>query len=262
VAGFSRVLRFKEFHGLVGKPNAAQKRDEVFRGWLSEAVLNHQVEVQGMLSQPRFATMASRLERDLVLQETLRVLLEADFAPTDAEVEAYYQEHLAEFTPAPRVKMGSLKVANAEAAAVLRTKILDGTPVTWLKSNDKSVVQGPSPFPEDYFAPHQLGLSQEEVKVGWVPEPYQVPSGWVVAVVTEVEEPLPTPLASCRNELLAGMKAEQTRNLMNDILAQLEAATPVTVLPGAEANVKAVVEDFFARQDAAATDPQSPAQEG
>jgi hypothetical protein len=262
VAGFSRVLRFKQYHGLVGKPDAAQRRDKVFEQWLAEAVLAHQLELQGTLDRPPYTVMAERLERDLVLEEALRVLLQFDFAPTEDEVQAFYRENIADFTPGRRVKMASLKVANAEQAETLRGKLLGGTPPEWLRRNDETVVDGPPPFPTDFIEPGKLGLGEADLEVGRVPEPYQVPSGWVVAVVTAVEDPEPTPLAKCRTEVLAGLKARQTQDLMIDIIGRLEDATPIEILPDAEAIVADVIDEFIAGLEAEQAAAPSPSQEG
>ncbi|MCB1184225.1 peptidyl-prolyl cis-trans isomerase [bacterium] len=272
VAGFSRIMRFKEYHGLVGKPDAAERRDEVFRNWVAEATLAHHLQLQGTLERPPFTLMQERFERDLVLQEALRVLLEFDFAPSDDEVQAFYEENIAEYTPPAMVRMASLKVANAEQAERLREKVLGGTPIDWLRKNDDTVIDGPPPFPTDFYAPEKLNIAPENVEAGYVPNAYQVPSGWVVARVEEVQAPTPRPLASCRNEVLSHLKAARTRDLMITIIDRLEEATPVTVMPDAEASVAAVIEEFIADQrddDSAPADgapatatPASPGQEG
>ena len=263
VAAFSRIVRFTEYHGLAGKPNAAEKRDEVFREWFAEALLNYQFRAQGMDKDPEIVLIAERMERTLVLEETLRVLLEFDFAPSEEEVESYYQSHLDAVTLGPKVKMESLKTATEEAALVLREKMLKGTPVNWLFSNDPSVIKGPAPFPEEFIEPGKLGLKPEVVAVGYIPPPYQVPTGWVVAKIEEVTEPEPRPLASCRSTIVAMMKGEQTQQLMIDILAQLEGASPVEVLPGAEQTVADIISDFEEKGGAVkAESSANPSREG
>lgn len=255
VAAFSRIVRFSEFHGLIGKPNAAERRDDVLREWFAEALLNYQYQAQGMDKEPAMVQLAERWERNLVLEETLGVLLKTDFDLSEDKVEAYYQAHLDAVTPSPKVKMESLKVADEASAKEVYAKLLRGTPASWLYSNDPAVVQGPPPFPEEFFPPNQLGLKPENLVVGYIPPPYQVPTGWVVAIISEIEDPPPTPLASCRVQIENMMRSEQTENLMVDILDQLEAATPVTVLPGAESEVQIVIEDFMAKGGAVQMGP-------
>ena len=252
VAGFSRILRFKEYHGLIGKPDADRRRDEVFRNWLAEAVLAHHLNQMGTLTRPPYTIMKTRLERDLVLQETLRVLLDFEFAPTEDEVESYYQDHLADYTPELQVKMETVKVASQPLAEALRQKVVDGTPLDWLRKNDPTVIPGPPPFPAEFFPPAKLNVDPASAEIGFVPAPYQVPSGWVVARIIDVQQPVPTPLAECRQEVLGGLKGQQTKELLVGMIAQLKSATPVEVMPDAEQLVAETIDEFIARIQAEA----------
>jgi hypothetical protein len=91
-----------------------------------------------------------------------------------------------------------------------------------------------------------IGLKPGEARTGQILDPYEVPGGWVVAVVTEIEQPVPRALADCREELLLRMKAQRTRENIADAIARLEAATTVRIVPGAET----VVRDQLARESA------------
>jgi len=255
VSAFSRIIRYTVFHGMIGNADADERRDKVFHDWFAEAILNYQYQAQGMDKNPEIILLAERMERNLVLEESMRVLLEFDFEPTEEDVENYYQAHLDAVTAAPRVKMKSLKAANEEQILALYEKMLRGTPVSWLYSNDPTVIQGPPPFPEEFFQPEELGLKSATLAVGYIPKPYQVPTGWVVAVISEIEVPEPTPLSSCRNKILGMIKSEQTHQLMVEILAQLEAASPVEILPGAEVAVDDVIQDFEEKGGAAKAQP-------
>lgn len=244
VADFTRQLRFTEFHGLVGKPEAAQRRDEIMREFLADAVTARQIRAQKMDQTPRMRMLYRRFERAAILEEALRVLAQIDFDPAGAEVSHYYRQHQSEFMSSPRMKLASLKAGSKEDAAALRERILKGASVRWLASNDKRVVEGPPPFPESWLFPEQMGIQAADLKVGFTPEAYEVPEGWVVAQVVEVEAAQPLPLEQCRDRIVAKMRHEATRQQMLDILARLEAESPVKVLPGAEAEVRRVVAEL------------------
>ena len=255
VADFSRELRFVEFHGMVGKPDAAERRDKVLREYFSEYLLNLQLKAQRMDQTPRMKLLSRRLERNAVLEEGLRVLLTFDFAPTEAQIKAFYKAHAADVTPPARIKVASLKVATAEAAAELRAKLLKGTTVRWLAGNDARVVKGASPFPEDWLDPEAIGLKREAMKTGDVPEPYEVPGGWVVAQIVEIEKSEPQPLDRCRDHILALMKRDQTRDHLAEILTRLELDSPITILPGAEQEVIRVLAETAPAETGAAVPP-------
>ncbi|MBU2500724.1 peptidyl-prolyl cis-trans isomerase, partial [bacterium] len=109
------------------------------------------------------------------------------------------------------------------------------------------VVDGPAPFPYEWFSPGQLGIRFEDVAVGLIPEPYGVPGGWVVARVTEIEEPQPVPLEECRTEVLTRMKSEFISDYLARVMARLEEATEITILPGAEDRIRAMLEEAVGR---------------
>jgi len=87
------------------------------------------------------------------------------------------------------------------------------------------------------------------VSVGTIPEPYEVPGSWVVAQVVEIEKTKPQPLDSCRDQILALMKREQTREHLVEILARLEVESPITILPGAEQKAAQILTETAAETE-------------
>jgi hypothetical protein len=250
VAGLSREIRFAAFHGLEGKPEAAARRDKIFWENLHERVVWIEARRLGLDKSPDVVAFAAAVERDLMLEESLGILVEFDFNPSEDEIRAYYDAHLDDVTPAARIRMESVKLQSEDEAAALREKALKGAKLSWLARNMPGVIDGPPPFPEDFFAPHQLGLDPAEVELGLVPEPYGVPGGWVVARIVEIEAVAPAPLEECRNQILRMMKSDDLRAHMTEVLDRLEAASEITVMPGAEAEVAAVTERAVSQRNA------------
>lgn len=250
VAALSREIRFAAFHGLEGKPDAAARRDKIFWENLHERVVWIEARRQGLDQRPGMKAFAASVERDLMLEESLGILVEFDFNPTEDQVRAYYEAHLDDVTPTARIRMESVKLGTEEQAAALREKALKGAKLSWLARNMPGVVDGPPPFPEDFFAPHQLGLDPAQVEMGLVPEPYGVPGGWVVARIVEIEAVAPAPLEDCRTQIMRMMKSDELRAHMTEVLDRLEAASEITILPGAEAEVATVTERAVSQRNA------------
>jgi len=244
VSRFTRVLRFKEFHGLVGKPDAAQRRDKAFSEWITEAVLSHQARKQRLHQIPRIAAAARDLERVLIRQETVKTLLEAPYEPQEDEIRQFYNENVADFTSPMRVKMKSKKLNTETAAEAFRQKLIDGASIEWLGENDPEVVSGNDPVPYEWFAPGKLGLKPEQMEIGHVPDPYGVPGGWVVAIVSEIEQPAPLPLDDCRKKIIPQLKSRHRQDVMADIIVRLEDASRIQILPKAEDVVRGVLEEM------------------
>lgn len=243
VSRFSRILRFKEFHGLVGKPDAAERRDKILSKWIAEALLGYQARIQGRDRSPEIQETARNLERVLIRQETLAVLLKSSYEPDSGEIKSFYEENMASFMSPMRVKMKSKKLNTEEAARAFRKKLIEGASIEWLAENDPALVPGSDPFPYDWFLPEKLGLKSEDLKIGSIPEPYGVPGGWVVAVVSELEEPVPIPLEECRAKIIPKLKSIDRQKVMTDIMAKLEDASEIQILPGAEDIIQGILEE-------------------
>lgn len=237
VKELSRQIRFIEFHGLQGKADAAQKRDKIFGEWMIEALLNYQAKIQRIADRPAMKRFKGRFEREIMYEETLKILLDVKFEPTPAQVEEYYRRHLADVTPTPRVKMESVRVKTRPAAEKLVAQVRQGAKLNWLAKTNPDVLPGAPPLPADWVEAGILQLGGDDLKPGHVIPPVELMGAWLVAVVAEVERVQPQPLAACRDEMVAGLQAEHTRAEMGKIVARLEKAAVIRTLPGAEAEV-------------------------
>lgn len=233
VRHLARAIRFREYHGLRGKPDAAERRDRIFRELLVESLIRYEARQRGVDASPAIRRLHAELEQQLVLEETMKSLLQSDYRPDDAAIEAYYQENIATFTPEAGVRLDGAKFREREAAELFRDRLLAGAKLDWLKRNTPDVVDGPPPFPPTFVAPGMIGMEADDIAVGHVPDVYEVPDGFVVAVVTDLQPVEPQPLDEVRGRIAGSLQAEHTRTRMDDILARLEEATPVTILPGA-----------------------------
>ncbi len=246
VRALTHNMRFEHFHGLANKPDAPQLRDEFFKKWFSEALLGFEASRLGYPERPLIGRLAAQQERDLVLEEMINSLGRFRFTPPEAEILAFYNANLAHLTPPARLKVQSVLLEKKGAADIFKQRLDQGAELSWLAKRTSEVRQDAAALPATWLQPSMLGLRPGEARAGQILDPYEVPGGWVVAVVTEVEPPAPRPLADCREELLLRMKAQRTRESIAEVVARLEAGTTVRIVPGAEA----VVRERLAQQTA------------
>ncbi|MDO9693358.1 MAG: peptidylprolyl isomerase [Candidatus Latescibacteria bacterium] len=246
VGALTRNLRFEHFHGLANKPDAAQIRDEFFEKWFSEALLGYESGRLGIPERRMIKRLAAQQERDLVLEEMVNSLGRFRYAPTEAEIAAFYRENIAHLTPPARLKVQSVLLEKQRDAETFKQRLDQGAEMTWLAKRTSEVRKDAAALPTTWLQPSMIGLKPGEARPGQVLDPYEVPGGWVVAVVTEIEQPVPRTLADCREDLLLRMKAQRTRENIADAFARLEAATTVRIVPGAET----IVRDRLARESA------------
>lgn len=235
VKGLTRQIRFTYFHGLQGRPETAESRDKLCDEWVVERVLARQARLQGRATRPEAIRLARLLERDLVREEALNNLLSFSFKPQPKEIEAFYRDHLEQFRPAPRIKVDSALLKDEAAARGFQDRLRQGAKFRWLVGRTAEVLPDIRPFPADWLEPQALGLKPGEVAAGQVLDPFEVPGGWAVAVVSAMESAEPAPLAASRDRVLGMMKAQRTREVLAEALRRLEAATPLRILPDARA---------------------------
>lgn len=234
VHGLTRNIRFQYFHGLADRPEAPQIRDRMFREWVIEGLLSYEAAKRGFDQDPGLLAKARKEERRLIREEVLKTVLGAEPKQTDDEIRAYYEAHVTDFIPAPRVKVQSVLAKKEETAQRLRDEMRSGAQLKWLASRTPEEVDATPPFSTDWVSAGALGLAGQALVEGAAVGPLESPGGWAVAQIVAVERPVPAPLEDCRDEVLRAMKGARLRQSIKDSLARLESATDIRILDGAK----------------------------
>jgi hypothetical protein len=248
VSALSRIIRFTAFHGLEGKPDAAARRDKIFHEWLTEAVVLYEARQQSIENKPVIQLYKSRLERSLMLEEALKILLQFPFEPTEEDIASFHQEHSDLFLKPAQVRMESLKFSTEEAAMAGRNHLENGVKMKWIKQNMDQVIDGPAPFPGDWFEASKLDLKDDMVRTGYIPDPYGVPGGWVLAQVSDVNNGAVIPLSVCKDKVMRMMKAEATNEQIKEITRRLEEVVEIRIESGAIDTIKGILEELENQQ--------------
>jgi hypothetical protein len=244
VAGLARRIRFQYFHGLEDHPDAAAIRNKLFDEWVTEALLTYESHRLGMDDTPAIRRAAKWEEGRLMREQVLKGILDFPFKPTDPEINAFYEAHRSELTPAPRVKLQSLVLADEAAARRFREQLDTGSAFNWLVERTPEAKAGPPPIPSDWIDPEKLELEGRPVQVGVAIGPAQMQKGWVVGQITAIEQVSVPPLADCRDKVLRMMRGNANRDAILKSVAALEQATPIKILDGAQAAVAARIEQW------------------
>jgi hypothetical protein len=236
VSGLTRNIRFEHFHGLRGKPDAAEIRDRLFDDWLTESILRHEASVLGFNEKPHIVAQAERLERRLVREAVIEMILEIRFDPSQEEIEAFYAENLGEFTPKPRIRAEGVFLESEEASREFLEKIEGGARLNWLATRTAEV-SDPSPaIFSDWLDADVLGISG--VERGMILGPMKIEGAWAVARVLEIESVEPIPLDQCRGQVVGKMKGAEMRKAMGEAMATLESQAEIEVADGAYGEIE------------------------
>jgi hypothetical protein len=240
VNDLTRRIRFQYFHGLEGKADAGAIRDKVLDEWITELVLRQEAGERGYDRTPEIMRVADAMRRQLMREYVGKRFLDVPFDPKPAEVERYYREHLAEFTPVPRVRADAVVLADEASGREFRKQVEAGAKMRWL-AGKMPQVKDPNPaFFADWVDPAKLGLTAAaDASPGRIVGPLPGESGWLVASITKVEKTGPTPLAKCRDQVLAAMKRARVAELMSRSVAQLWSASRIETADGAKEVISA-----------------------
>lgn len=233
VRSLTSRLMFQEFHGMIGKSNAADIRDRNFSEWVTEALLTHESRVQGIPDNPKMRMLARYHTRDLVLEETIGLLSKININPTDQDLRDFYEANIEHLTPPARIKVESVMLGDEDAARLFKSRLDQGAEMKWLSGRTAEIVKEVAAIPTSWLNPAMIGLQPGEERVGLIMEPMGVPGGWVVARISEIEQPLPVPLEECRDEVMQRLKTERTRTAVSDAVKLLEKEAEIEIAPNA-----------------------------
>lgn len=258
VQGLYRQTIFKYFHGLAGREGAERLAREVFREWVDEALLSYEAKQGGLQERPALQAEARALERSLLREEVLKLLLlGAQQTPSEEELAAFYVADPARFAPPPRVKLRSVAFADEAAAAAFRARVEQGVQFAWLAAREPNTLPAPAPFDAEWQAAEALGVTDAELAEGALLGPLLREERWVVAQVQQRERPAPPTLAECRSEVLAAYQRDRQQAAVRRGLAQLEAAATITIAPDAETRIAALLAERAASAETQASGGQS-----
>jgi len=234
VKDLTRRLRFEHFHGVEGKENSNEIRDEVLDDYLTELLLRYEAGQRGYNDRPAVVTAAEQLKRQLVREIVVQNVLAFPFHPDPEQVRRYYDEHSSRFTPEARLRAEGVVLADMESATRFREKLEEGAKLRWLVERTPEVQDANPTLFNDWIEPEELGLEKGEASKGAIIGPLPLEEGWGIAQVTQVESPAPLPLERCHDEVVAMMQRERSREEMNRALETLEKEAEIDVPDDAE----------------------------
>ena len=246
VRDLSQEIRFKHFHGLAEKPNAPQLRDKAFEEWTTELLLRHEADVLGFDDTPLLLVEADALERRLVRDVVLGMVLGEKFAPSEEEVEAYHQAHQEDYRSLPRLRVNGILFGNEAAAQTALQMLGNGARMGWVAANAPDVIDRKPEALSGWMEPTQLGITGE-VRVGDVVGPSRVGDAWAVSEVIELEPSELLPLDGCREQVLQAMQGEEMRNAIQHAVELLEKGADIEIIDDAEQRVRGRLEAWLGR---------------
>jgi peptidyl-prolyl cis-trans isomerase C len=252
VRGLTRSILFRYFHGLAGRADAPAIRDRIFEDWVAEALLTHEAKTLGFDRKPEVVRQADRLERQLVREEVLKMILDFPFEPEEEALERYYRANETRFLAPRRIKIHSVVLEGEEAARAFRARLDEGAGLKWLASRSEGVIETDPVTMTGWLEVGDVGVDPDSVEIGRILGPVSGPGGWLVAEISAAEKAKPIPLAECRDRVLREMRADRSREVVAGAISKLEGAASVEIRADAKERVAKRLEEWAADRPAAA----------
>lgn len=227
VGDLTRQIRFEHFHGLQGKPDAADIRNRTFHDWIKEMLLRHEAIQLGFHERPLIRLQADRLRRQRMREVLGREILDVKFDPSEKEVERYYREHADAFQSTPFVRVEGVLLQDQASATRFRQRLEAGAQLGWLAERTREVTDAnPARF-ADWQDPADLGADAASMEAGDIAGPLAMDGGWAVVRVLEARPGRTVPLERCRPNVLARMNGELLHETMKNAIGRLEEQSSV-----------------------------------
>lgn len=260
VSGLTKDILYVYFHGLAGKPDAAAVRDKMFEEYFAEALLSHEARVHGFGERAEIRRQAELLERNLLREQVLKLILDVPFDPSEDEVRALYEANQTLFTPKPRIKIQSAVLADEASAREFKANLEKGAKLKWLAERASGVIAvDPEEF-SGWVEPSLFGEADALTAEYVGPIPAQ--GGFVVGVVDAVERVQTPPLDECRPAVLRELRRRRNQEMIGDALDRLEKASTVKIGPKAESMVAERIRSWVPEATSGTGDPASPPDNG
>ena len=233
VSDLDRQILFEHFHGIEGKPNAAEIRDKVIDEWITELLLRHEADALGFDERPEIVAVAERMKREKIRETVINDVLTVDYTPSPEEARAFWSENSRYFMEDPRIRADGVLLTDQASAAAFRRQLEQGARLGWLAKRADGVSDADPMMFRSWLDPTGLVVDIATAKPGQIVGPVAAGELWAVAVITEIEAPKPTPFEECRDKVLALMRVDRSRKTMNRALEQLEAEAEIEIVGGA-----------------------------
>ena len=215
---------------------------ELLRTRVQELLLETAALEAGYAKDPAVLAGVRRAEHEAVVREMARKLREAVPQPTAAEVEAYYRQHLSEYTSPGKRTCSHLVVPTRGQAEELRRKALGGESFEKLaqahSQDERTASRGGllGDVTEQQLvaldkpdAEPALAAAFRSTRPDQVSQPVLSQSGWHLVKCQAPVSPQPRPLAEVKDAVSQRLRAEREVAAVRDRMTELRARAKVSV---------------------------------
>jgi hypothetical protein len=228
------------FHGLkqaIAEKRVNEKKFEVLNSMIDKTLLERDAVSQGVEKTEEYQNKMKEYVDSVVFGTFVEKVVAPDVKLTKEEFEAYYNEHLSEYSTPEMMRLNSLAFTNKEDAEKAAEKLRKGTDYDWMLSNAEGQVKKDakdlltfegnlitiSSMPED-LQKVMAGTKKDEIKL------YASPGGYYyVLIVKQVVAPESQPLSEVQKQIGEKLFNEKLKDSVEAYAAKLRKAGEVKI---------------------------------
>lgn len=240
VGELTEALRQQLYHGvelaLEGK-RLNKRKSMVFEEMLHKRVLQKEALLLGVDKTDGYQRKVREYENSFVFGAFIEKAIAPDIKLKDADLQAYYKEHVKEFTYPEMIKINSLAFLRKEDAEGAIEKLRKGTDLQWLKAHAEGQVektaQGLLEFEGKPLLTKELPDDVQKVLSGARAGDFKLYGGSVgyfyVLAVQEVVPSKPKPFDEVRQDIAMKIFNDRLKKAVEDLADKLRALSEVKI---------------------------------
>jgi hypothetical protein len=242
VRDIARTLETRMFHGIeqAAKGQRLNKTvPNVIEELTTERILQLEAQRLGLDRDPRLLAEIEEYERAILFGLFVRKAIDPSVEVRPAEIQTYYDAHVAEYTSPEMARLDTLAFADAEAARRALEHLRAGADLGWMRENAED--QAPAEAPAELrFDRHRL-VQLDSLPAALVDALAGAAAGdfrlWsesegrhLVLALIERVPPKAQPLAEVRESIARSVFADKREAVVKEWKAKLRAASEVEIL--------------------------------
>ena len=198
---------------------------------LEQRLLLAEARSRGYGERPEVRLAARAFETSLLVPRYLEEMVAPEVEVSRQEMEAYYRDHLRQFTRPPRIRLGQITVAAEEEARRIAGLLRDGADLAWLARQHSIDRFKESGGDRGWVEPGSSGFDQRLLSagIGDVLDPVGVRGNYVVLKVTARQERDPYSFDQVSGNVRSAVSSRKMRAAIEQLMDTLRARSEIEI---------------------------------
>lgn len=246
VSDLAQAIKSRLFHGVeraAERQRIRRIKDNVFEELTTERVVQLEAERLGLDENPRFEAAQSEYEEGILFGLFIQKVIDPSVEVTPDEIEAFYENHVADYTSPEMVRLESLTFDDPATAQRALEHLNSGADINWMRANAEGQVDPESSPVHLRFDARLVTVTSLSESVRKAIAGAETGNFRLYAETAERHQVLyvrqriaaqPRPVDEVRGEVAQGVFAQERQASMDKWVRQLRDASEIQIFVDAE----------------------------